>query len=109
MGTFSGSYIIFQGKRWVGSSRRCEQNALIEAVLKNGANCDSLREDGFDSRPLCYDKTNFCRRIARRPDNVEALGNIYNLPDSDTMRALTQVSNWVLFDIGVSLSQNSGF
>ena len=84
---------MFQGQKWVRGSRKCEQNALIEAVLTTGATCDSLREDGFDSRPLCYVKTNFCRRISRRPNNVDALEDIYNLSDSNTQRAKTQVSN----------------
>ena len=75
------------------ASRKCEQNALIKAVLKNGATCDTLREDGFDSRPLCYGKTNFCRRISKRPSNVDALEDVYNLGDTDTARAKTQVNN----------------
>ena len=89
------THIIFQGKKWVPGTQRCEQNALIKAVLKNSATCDTLREDGFDSRPLCYVKTKFCRRISRRPNNVDALEDIYNLADTNTQRAKTQVSHSV--------------
>ena len=65
---------------------------MIETVLKNGATCRTLREGGFDSRPLCYQKNNFCQRISKRPRNVDALRDIYNLSDADTKRATTQVS-----------------
>ena len=68
---------------------------MIEAVLKDGATCDTLREDGFDSRPLCYVKTNFCRRISRRPNNVAALVDIYDLADTNTERAKSQAFNSV--------------
>ena len=70
------------------------QNAMMDAVLDNdGATCDSLREDGFDSRPLCYEKTGFCLFISRSQSNVDALEAVYDLNDADTQRARTQVAS----------------
>ena len=84
--------LVLQGKRWISRSRKCVQNALIASVLdSDGATCDSLREDGFDSRPLCYEKTGFCQSIARQPANKDALQDVYELNDADTQRALAQV------------------
>ena len=69
---------------------------MIETVEKNGITCDTLRQDSFDSHLNCYDKTKFCRRIANRPSNVNALRDIYDLSDAYTVRALAQVSQKVI-------------
>ena len=53
-----------------------------------------LREDGFDSRPLCYEKTGFCLSIARQPSNEQALRDVYELSDADTQRAVAQVTQY---------------
>ena len=93
--------IALQGTEWVQGSRKCLQKALIDPVLEDGATCASLRDAGFDSRPLCYEKNNFCSSIARRqenivprPENIDALRDIYNLTqkrDDDTLEARKQV------------------
>ena len=85
---------MLQGQGWVRRSRNCVQNAMMDAVLDNdGATCDSLREDGFDSRPLCYEKTGFCRFISRIQANADALEAVYDLNDADTQRARAQVDS----------------
>ena len=68
----------------------------METVENNYAThtCDTLRHDGFDSHPNCYDKTKFCRRIANRPSNVGALRDIFDLSDADSVRAQAQVIGW---------------
>ena len=90
----------FQGKSWVQDSRKCAQRALIQPILK-GATCDTLRDAGFDSQPLCYAKNKFCNNMAwrqtnivPRPANINALRDIYDLTlkrDADTLKTRKQV------------------
>ena len=88
--------LLIQGKIWAHKSRKCMQEAMIETVEKDGMTCDTLRQDGLDSHLNCYAKTKFCRRIANRPSNVDALRDIYDLSDAYTVRAQAQVSQKVI-------------